>query len=140
MHEGHVPDISTCEGFLDLCALGNLIIYLPALSSRKDRHWNDLRFSVAQYWEVVSWANQRLTLTNLHDTGEVYEAHVAFKLSALQFRQALIDYHEAVKKSHLYEAIDIEDHLHRTWFRTDVIKLCEDIIGDELKREQRRED
>ncbi len=31
----------------------------------------------------------------------------------------------------------MEDRLHRTWFRTDVVKLCEDIIGDELKREQR---
>ncbi len=81
---------------------------------------------------MASWVNQRLALTNLHDTGEVYEAHVAFKLSALQFGEALIDYHEAVKKSHLYEAIDIEDCLHRTWFWTDMIKLCKDIIGDEL--------
>lgn len=123
-----------------MCALGNLVIYLPAFSGRKDRHWIDLRFAVAQYWELASWANQRLALTGLHNTGEVYEAHVAFKLSALQFGQALIDYHEAVKKSHLYDAIDMEDRLHRTWFRMDVVKLCEDIIGDELKREQRRED
>ncbi len=101
-HEGHVPDISTREGFLDLCALGNLVIYLPAFSGRKDRHWIDLRFAVAQYWELASWANQRLALTGLHNTGEVYEAHVAFKLSALQFGQALIDYHEAIKKPHLY--------------------------------------
>ncbi|SJL18389.1 uncharacterized protein ARMOST_21977 [Armillaria ostoyae] len=137
-HEGHVPDISTRDGFLDLCALGNLLIYLPAFSGRKDRHWNDLRFAVAQYWEVASWANQHLALTGLHETGDVYEAHVAFKLSALQFGQALIDYHEAVKKSHLYEVIDNEDRLHRTWFRTDVVKLCEDVIGDELKREQRQ--
>ncbi|KAK0430975.1 hypothetical protein EV421DRAFT_1912336 [Armillaria borealis] len=122
-HEGHVPDISTCDGFLDLCALGNLLIYLPAFSGRKDRHWNDLQFAVAQYWEVASWANQHLALTGLHESSEVYEAHVAFKLSALQFSQALIDYHEAVKQSHLYEVIDNEDHLHCTWFRTDMVKL-----------------
>ncbi|KAK0237589.1 hypothetical protein EDD85DRAFT_951777 [Armillaria nabsnona] len=140
VHEGHVPDIGTREGFLDLCALGNLVIYLPAFSGPKDRHWINLHFAVAQYWELVSWVNQRLTLTGLHNTGEVYEAHVAFKLSALQFGQALINYHEAIKRSHLYEAIDMEDRLHRTWFRTDVVKLCEDIIDDELKWEQRRED
>ncbi|KAK0429602.1 hypothetical protein EV421DRAFT_1914393 [Armillaria borealis] len=109
VHEGHVPDISTHDGFLDLCALGNLLIYLPAFSGRKDRHWNDLQFTVAQYWEVASWANKHLALTGLHESGEVYEAHVAFKLSALQFGQALIDYHEAVKQSHLYEVIDNED-------------------------------
>ncbi|SJL06527.1 uncharacterized protein ARMOST_09868 [Armillaria ostoyae] len=137
-HEGHVPDISTHDGFLDLCALGNLLIYLPAFSGQKDRHWNDLRFAVAQYWEMASWANQHLALTGLHESGKVYEAHVAFKLSALQFRQALIDYHEAIKQSHLYKVIDNEDRLHRTWFRMDVVKLCKDVIGDELKCEQRR--
>ncbi|SJL11291.1 uncharacterized protein ARMOST_14694 [Armillaria ostoyae] len=124
-HKGHVPDISTCDSFLDLCALGNLLIYLPAFSGRKDWHWNDLRFAVAQYWEVASWANQHLALTGLHESGKVYKAHVAFKLSALQFGQALIDYHKAVKQSHLYEVIDNEDHLHRTWFRMDVVKFDE---------------
>ncbi|PBK98361.1 hypothetical protein ARMGADRAFT_1075215 [Armillaria gallica] len=48
-HNGHVPDIEMREGLLDVCALGNLLIYLPALSQRQDKYWDDLWFAFSQY-------------------------------------------------------------------------------------------
>ncbi|KAK0215525.1 hypothetical protein IW262DRAFT_1465184 [Armillaria fumosa] len=41
-HDGHVPNIEMQEGLLDVCALGNLLIYLPALSRQQDKYWDDL--------------------------------------------------------------------------------------------------
>ncbi|KAK0460232.1 uncharacterized protein EV420DRAFT_1478749 [Desarmillaria tabescens] len=66
---------------------------------RQDQYWNDLCFAIAQYWEIVSWANEQLVLTGLSETNWVYEVHVAFKLSALQFGLALLDYHNSLKGS-----------------------------------------
>ncbi|KAK0435806.1 uncharacterized protein EV420DRAFT_1487855 [Desarmillaria tabescens] len=105
-HDGHVPNITSRVGFLDICALGNLIIYLHVLSGQQDQYWNDLRFAVAQYWEIVSWANERLVLTGLNETEKVYEVHVAFKLSVLQFGIGLLDYHDSLKGSQLYKAVE----------------------------------
>ncbi|KAK0474221.1 hypothetical protein IW261DRAFT_1423093 [Armillaria novae-zelandiae] len=111
-HDGHVPDIETREGLLDVCALGNLLIYLPALSGRKDLYWDDLRFAFSQYWELVSWANEHLVLTGLNGREDVYEIHVVVKLSAQQFGQALLDYNVSVEDCPLYEALDSEDRFH----------------------------
>ncbi|KAK0459917.1 hypothetical protein IW261DRAFT_1578114 [Armillaria novae-zelandiae] len=113
-HDGHVPDIETREGLLDVCALGNLLIYLPALSGRKDLYWDDLRFAFSQYWELVSWANEHL-------------------LSAQQFGQALLDYNVSVEDCPLYEALDSEDRFHRTWFRSDVMSAFDQTFGNELR-------
>ncbi|KAK0477449.1 hypothetical protein IW261DRAFT_1421144 [Armillaria novae-zelandiae] len=138
-HDGHVPDIETREGLLDVCALGNLLIYLPALSGRKDLYWDDLRFAFSQYWELVSWANEHLVLTGLNGREDVYEIHVVVKLSAQQFGQALLDYNVSVEDCPLYEALDSEDRFHRTWFRSDVMSAFNQTFGNELRQAQRKE-
>ncbi|PBK84354.1 hypothetical protein ARMGADRAFT_1088395 [Armillaria gallica] len=53
-HDGHVPDIETREGLLD--------VY---------KYWDDLRFAFSQYWELVSWANEHLVLTSLNGSENV---------------------------------------------------------------------
>ncbi|KAK0474274.1 hypothetical protein IW261DRAFT_1423148 [Armillaria novae-zelandiae] len=114
-HDGHVPDIEMREGLLDVCALGNLLIYLPALSGQKDLYWDDLRFAFSQYWELVSWANEHLVLTSLNGREDVYEIHVVVKLSAQQFGQALLDYN------------------------VDVMSAFDQMFGNELRQAQCKE-
>ncbi|KAK0183876.1 hypothetical protein F5146DRAFT_1180218 [Armillaria mellea] len=118
-HDGHVPDLHTWEGLLDVCTLGNLLIYLPALSKHQDEYWDDLHFAFTQYWELVSWGNERLALTGMDESDDVYELYMAVKLSALQFGLALLDYHTSVADSSLYEALDSGDQFNRIWFRSD---------------------
>ncbi|KAK0186231.1 hypothetical protein F5146DRAFT_1004388 [Armillaria mellea] len=117
-HDSHVPDLHTWEGLLDVCALGNLLIYLPALSKCQDEYWDNLHFAFMQYWELVSWGNERLTLTGMDGSNDVYELYMAIKLSALQFGLALLDYHTSVADSSLYEALDSGDrHLAKSYDR-----------------------
>ncbi|KAK0183793.1 hypothetical protein F5146DRAFT_1188623 [Armillaria mellea] len=115
-HNGHVSDLHTWEGLLDVCALDNLLIYLPALSKCQDEYWDNLHFAFTQYWELVSWGNECLALTGMDGSDDVYELYVAIKLSALQFGLALLDYHTSVADSSLYEALDSGDQFNRIWF------------------------
>ncbi|KAK0189624.1 hypothetical protein F5146DRAFT_1199844 [Armillaria mellea] len=137
-HDGHVPDLHMQEGLLDICTLGNLLIYLPALSKCQDEYWDDLHFAFMQYWELVSWGNECLALTGMDGSDDVYELYVAIKLSALQFGLALLDYHTSVADSSLYEALDSGDWFNRIWFQSDVLGTFDQTFGKELQQEQRK--
>ncbi|KAK0189314.1 hypothetical protein F5146DRAFT_1140887 [Armillaria mellea] len=137
-HDSHVPDLHMQEGLLDVCALGNLLIYLPALSKCQDEYWDDLHFAFMQYWELVSWGNEHLALTGMDGSNDVYELYVAVKLSALQFGLALLDYHTSVADSPLYEALDSGDQFNCIWFQSDVLGAFDQTFGKELQQEQRK--
>ncbi|KAK0197397.1 hypothetical protein F5146DRAFT_1130260 [Armillaria mellea] len=137
-HDSHVPDLHTREGLLDVCTLGNLLIYLLALSKCQDEYWDDLHFAFMQYWELVSWGNERLALTGMNGSNDVYELYMAVKLSALQFGLALLDYHTSVADSPLYEALDSGDWFNRIWFRSDVLGVFDQTFSKELQQEQRK--
>ncbi len=66
----------------------------------------------------------------------MYEIYVAVKLSALQFGQALLDYHASAKDCPLYESLASEDCFHCTWFCSDVILAFDQMFGQELRLEQ----
>ncbi|KAK0186418.1 hypothetical protein F5146DRAFT_1142789 [Armillaria mellea] len=131
-HGGHVPDLHMQEGLLDVCALGNLLIYLPVLSKHQDEYWDNLRFAFTQYWELVSWGNEHLALTGMDGSDDVYELYVAVKLSALQFGLALLDYHTSVADSSLYEALDSGDQFNHIWFWSDMLGAFDQTFGKEL--------
>lgn len=77
-------------------------------------------------------------LTGLNGSENVYEIYVAVKLSALQFGQALLDYHASAEDCPLYESLTSEDCFHHTWFRSDVMSAFDQMFGQELRLEQRK--
>lgn len=75
-------------------------------------------------------------LTGLNGSENMYEIYIAVKLSALQFGQALLDYHASAKDCPLYEFLASEDCFHCTWFCSDVILVFDQMFGQELRLEQ----
>ncbi|KAK0185088.1 hypothetical protein F5146DRAFT_1228388 [Armillaria mellea] len=111
---------------------------VQALSKCQDEYWDDLHFAFMQYWELVSWGNERLALTGMDGSDDVYELYMAVKLSVLQFGLALLDYHTSVADSPLYEALDSGDQFNCIWFQSDVLGAFDQTFGKELQQEQRK--
>lgn len=122
---------------MDVCALGNLMVYAAALSARLDSSSEEIRFAVSMYHSIICWANKHLVISDLEGRTDFVEAFYIFKESARQFGQGLLDYRVALQEHHLYAATDPADRVNLRWFRADVLTAFDDTFGPELRDDQR---
>ncbi len=95
--EPHVPDIRTAEGVLDVMALGNLLIFMRALSLSGDEASLDVKLGVAAYAQLLKIIDERFALETLHGSPHtITAARVLFRYSAQYFAQGILYYHKTI--------------------------------------------
>ncbi len=89
----HVPMVETRDGFLDVLALGNLLIFMQCLTHESERDSLELKLRVAAYTDLMIWLDCHIALENLEGTSSHFSAaRIAFRRSAKHFGLALLRY------------------------------------------------
>ncbi len=96
----HVPMVETRDGFLDVLALGNLLIFMQCLTHESERDSLELKLGVAAYTDLMIWLDCHITLENLEGTSSHFSAaQIAFRRSAKHFGLALLGYQKFLRKN-----------------------------------------
>ncbi len=130
----HIPQFETREGFLDILALGNLLIFMQSLADESDRGTIDLKLGVAAYTELMIWLDAHVAMQDLEGVPSRFSAaHVAFRLSAQQFGQALLGHQKFLRKNlKYYHDVPKQYRVKIRHFEPDIAKSYKEVFQDTL--------
>ncbi|SJL06229.1 uncharacterized protein ARMOST_09565 [Armillaria ostoyae] len=92
--------IATRDGFLDVVAVGNLLIFGHALALRGDTDNLEVKMGVAVYCALMKWMDSTLVLEDLTGLScQFTAARYVLREAARRFGKALLAYRDAIRHS-----------------------------------------
>ncbi len=130
----HVPMVETRDGFLDILALGNLLIFMQCFTYESEQDSLELKLGVAAYTNLMIWLDCNIALESLEGTGSLFSAaRIAFRRSAEHFGLALLGYQKYLRKNpKFYGNVPKRYRLRICHLEPDICKVYEEVFQETL--------